>query len=37
LEVIPSLGSILATIPAAVLALVFGSVHFPEKNHLVFT
>jgi predicted PurR-regulated permease PerM len=32
LEVIPSLGPILATIPAVFLALVFGSAHLPVEN-----
>jgi len=36
LEVIPSLGPVVATIPAAVLALAFGSQRFPELNPLVF-
>jgi predicted PurR-regulated permease PerM len=36
LEVIPSLGPILATIPAAILALVFGSTNFPELNPFIF-
>jgi predicted PurR-regulated permease PerM len=32
LEVIPSLGPILATIPAVILALIFGSTHLPVEN-----
>ncbi len=32
LEVIPSLGPILATIPAVILALIFGSGHIPVEN-----
>jgi len=32
LEVIPSLGPILATIPAVILALIFGSAHIPVEN-----
>jgi predicted PurR-regulated permease PerM len=32
LEVIPSLGPILATIPAVILALLFGSAHLPVEN-----
>lgn len=32
LEVIPSLGPILATIPAVILALMFGSGHIPVEN-----
>jgi predicted PurR-regulated permease PerM len=32
LEVIPSLGPILATIPAVILALFFGSSHLPVEN-----
>jgi len=36
LEVVPSLGPILATIPAAILAVVFGSSVFPGLNPWVF-
>jgi predicted PurR-regulated permease PerM len=36
LEVIPSLGPTLAAVPAAVLALVFGSSHFPELAPWIF-
>jgi len=36
LEVIPSLGPILATIPAAILALLFGSLRFTEMDPFVF-
>ena len=36
LEVVPSLGPILATIPAAILALIFGSTVFPGLNPWVF-
>jgi predicted PurR-regulated permease PerM len=36
LEVIPSLGPVLATIPAAIFALMFGSENFPGLNHAVF-
>lgn len=36
LEVVPSLGPTLATIPAAILALMFGSNNFPELNHWIF-
>lgn len=36
LEVIPSLGPILATIPAAILALVFGSQRFTELDPFLF-
>ena len=35
LELIPSLGPVLAAIPAVLLALLFGSTHF-DLNHLVF-
>lgn len=36
LEIIPSLGPVLATIPAAFLALMFGSSYFPTLNPWVF-
>lgn len=36
LEVIPSLGPLLAWIPAVILALLFGSSVFPEMDPLVF-
>jgi len=36
LEVIPSLGPILATIPAAILAVMFGSSIFPGLNPWIF-
>ena len=36
MEVVPSLGPILATIPAAILALIFGSSVFPGLNPWVF-
>jgi predicted PurR-regulated permease PerM len=32
LEIIPSLGPVLATIPAVILALIFGSAHLPVEN-----
>jgi predicted PurR-regulated permease PerM len=36
LEIIPTLGPIIATIPAAILALLFGSSTFPELTPWVF-
>jgi len=36
LEIVPSLGPILATIPAAILAVLFGSSMFPGLNPWVF-
>lgn len=36
LEVIPSLGPTLAAVPAALLALLFGSAHFPGLNPAIF-
>lgn len=36
LEVIPSLGPFIATIPAVFLALILGSTRFPELNPIVF-
>jgi predicted PurR-regulated permease PerM len=36
LEVVPSLGPILTTIPAAILALIFGSSVFPGLNPWIF-
>lgn len=36
LEIIPSLGPTLAAIPAAILALMFGSSNFPELSPVIF-
>ena len=36
LEVIPSLGPTLAAVPAALLALLLGSAHFPGLNPVIF-
>lgn len=36
LEIVPSLGPILATVPAAILAVIFGSSMFPGLNPWVF-
>ena len=36
LEVIPTFGPIIATIPAVLVALVQGSVRFPEMNNVLF-